>query len=411
MVLRKGRYNLFLSKFLKNKVVQNFTLIILFAVFQAINNIILGRYLSKEAYGLYSLIFLNIVQVLACFLLFGQNTSIIRYFSSKKIGDYNWRYYLKGLSVFSFVLLLILAMILKWIYALSWTYYFFIVITTTISSFTLLMSSFLRARKLINRAVFLERMSILFFSLLIGIVYFTNTIEASSVYFLKMFSWLIVLPIVIYMFFKEKNGEKQVENVIFKDGIRLWEISLTMIVMQKIDAFIIPKLLSYAELGLYSVLMLIMQLYFFASTALWNVNSQKFSQKKDLNYKLLWIEIAVISGLLTIFYLFSTKFLLNLFFEGKYQTTIKLVFLFCVYGVLKIIYVVPSSYIIGRSTTNQMRQFFIMNIFSIILKFIIIWLLCVQFSFGLYGFVISSIIAFTMRIIIGFYLMCEKGES
>jgi len=220
--------------------------------------------------------------------------------------------------------------------------------------------------------------------------------------FLSISAGIFILVFIIITWI---NGEQTIEPSIYTDGLRLWEISLTILVLNKIDTFFIPKMLDYSELALYSMMLVIMQLYDFAKNSLWNIYSQKYSGENPPNTVDLIKLLVILSCSITLFYLFFAKVILIVLFDGKYLPSTMLVSLFCVLGVLKTLYILPSCYIIGKSSASDMKIFFRLNFVSIFLKISLLLVFCIIFGFGLEGFILSGIIAYIYRLIIGLYVM------
>jgi len=399
------------KKIIKHPSFQNFLIMGGIAFIQAVNNIILGRYLTKEQYGQYSFVFLNVILVLSFFVLIGQNTAIVRYFSAKKLEEYNWKKYIRKFYVYMIVPIIAISYGIKMYYGFSNTIFLYIVAGTLSWTACNLIAAFLRSRKAFNSAILLERANPIFFLVLLSILLLTHNVSFSAVLITKLLSLGMVLPVVIYFFLKWKNGEKTVENRIIKDGFRLWEIGLTMLLLSRIDTFFIPKILNFAELGLFSIMLAVMQLYDFSSSSLWNIYAQKFSENAAFRYKKVIFISCIVGVALTAFYLPTTKFILSILFKGKYNPSFSLVLLFCILGFLKHVYIVPSCFIVGHSTKQEMAIFFRLNLISLGIKFAII---AVYYYFlkrcSLQVFLFSSICAYLFRICIGYGLMIKRKK-
>ncbi|MDY6933322.1 MAG: oligosaccharide flippase family protein [Spirochaetota bacterium] len=378
------------------------------AVIQLCNNVYLGRELTKEEFGLYSFVFLNVAHLLAIFLIFGQGASVVRYFSSKTIEDYQWKKYL-----FKFLLLIIFPLIItsftvKIIYHLDWFWFYMIAGGSFLLCNTNLTGAFFRARGWFNQAIIIERANPIVFFILLLFFFLFGKMNLDIASYLKLFSFLSVMPFIFYILANWNEGQIQVETKIYSDGISLWELSLTVIVLYHIDAFFIAKLLGYKELALFSVMIAIMRIYEFASVSLFSVYSQKFSKNRDINIKLFFKFLLIIVLFIGIFYLLFTNIILEILFKGKYYASFILIVLFTIYGSINLLYVLPSCYLVGHSDKKEMRQMLLGNIISIVIRIIIIYVL---YDYGLFGFLLAGIISMGTRTGVGYYIIFNNRSN
>ena len=397
-----------LEKFLKHKSTQNFTIIAAIAVVQLFNNVILGRSLSKDEFGLFSFVFFNVVNFLSVLLLFGQNSSILRYFSSKNIQHYKWKQYLLSFFALIIVPVVLSAFAIKHIYKLEWTWFLMAVLASFMMCCTNMTSTFYRSQGYFNTAIILERGHPVFFIILLAVslvLYNTVTIGFAAV--AKLISFSVQLVVIVYMFSHWKEGGERIEKSVFSEGITLWELSLSVIVLTSIDAFFIAKILDYRELALYSVMIAVMQIYEFSRISLFQVYSQKFSRSKNINIPEFVSLLAVVAVMVTLFYLFSTKFIVRILFGGKYDASFALVVLFCCYGVMNLMYVLPSCYLVGQSSKKEMHYMLGVNILSIVIKVVLIFALK---SYALSGFLVAGIVSQFFRTGAG-YVMVFKNKK
>lgn len=391
-----------ISLTLKHKSFQNFLIMASIAVVQALNTILLGRYLSKAQFGLYGFVFLNIIYVLPYLFLIGQHTSIIRYFSSKNLEDYDWRAYLKKFFFYIIPPLILVCYGIKHYYDFGWSLFMFIVVGSLSDGFIKIISAMLRSRGKFNTAIVIERFHpLVFIMMLLGVI-LLGKVNFNIVMVFKVLSIAAILPLVIYYVYRWDNGEKVVDNSIFKDGIRLWEISMTMVVIERVNTFFMPKLLGYENLALYSVLIAIMQIYEFSRISLFNVYSQKFAKGERISRKKLFFLLAGIATLISVFYLLFTNILLHILFNGKYVASMGLVVLFCLLGSIKIMYVFPACFLVGSSNSSQLKTFFRFNLAGALIQITAI----IMFGrFGLWMFVVIGCVAFIYRSFVGMFLL------
>jgi len=204
-------------------------------------------------------------------------------------------------------------------------------------------------------------------------------------------------------FKKERNGSREIENTIYFDGLLLWGIGLTFLAINKFDGFFIVKYIDYESIAEYSILFTFTHIYQFACSAIWSVYSQKFSSYYKPNLISFLSKICLIAILISLFYLLVGKPLLHILFNGKYDSSIYLLLPFCVIGCLKLIYLYPSCYLVGKSSSNTLKSFLALNIVGLILK--LFFLITFIKYFGLLGAVLSTVVILIYRNVVGYCLV------
>ncbi len=399
-----------LKTIIKHKAAQNFIIIGIIAVFQLFNNVILGRQLEKEQFGQYSFVFNNIVGLLSIILLFGRNSSILRYFSSRDFMDYKWKKFIYRDSTLLIIPLFVAMFGIKMVYKLDWFWFWMGISSSYLMCCTNIVSALLRSKGFFTTTLLLERAHpIILAFILLALNIFFGSVNITSAAVAKIISYSIQIPIIFYMLIRWREGQAKIEKIIFKDSLALWELNLSVVVLSSIDAFFIAKILSFEELALFSIVYAIMQIYEFARIAIFQVYSQKFSQTHDNDIVLFNRILVVIVVIVSFFYLVSTNFLLELLFNGKYSINILQLILFCIYNAISLLYVLPSCYIIGQSSSKDLRFMLGVNLTSIAVKLGLILLLA-RFGFGLSGFLIAGIVSQSVRTLFGYYMVAQNKK-
>ncbi len=398
-----------LLKTIKHKSFQNFLIIGGIAFVQILNNVVLGRKLSKEEFGVYSFVFQNIIRVLSVLLIFGQGATILRFFSSRPLEQYKWKDYYSRFLIILIIPLALVTFGIKSFYNLDWFWTIMIFSGSFFMCNSYLTSFIFRSQAKFNTSVFLDKGHSIVFLAFIGIIYLTKEkITLHNFAILKLISIVWALLFLFYILTKWKQGKQNIDKKVFFEGLTLWELNLTVVVIAQIDTFFIAKLLNYQELALFNIMIAIMQIFEFSRSALFGVYSQKFAKNNNIQIKKFIQAVGVIIILISAFYLISTKFILNILFNGKYNPSYLLVILFTIYGAINLLYVIPSCYLIGQSSKQEMRKMLGLNIVSIIIKVIAIFMLI---SLKLEGFLIASIIGQGFRTVAGFYIMLKRKHS
>ncbi len=393
-------------KTLKHKATQNFIIIALISLLQILSNVLLGRVLSKEDFGRYSFIIYNIIRVFSVLFLFGQTSSILRLFSSNDIQEFKWK---KKLGLFLLLILIPIIMASFGVvvfYELSPLMIGVVALGSMLVCCTMILASIYRSQRKYNSAVIIERFhAIIFMPLLLYPFFILKQFDFVTASILKLVSYSAIVPIIIYIFIKWKEGPRQITRDTLLEGLSLWELSLSVIVLGNIDSFFIVKILDYKELALYSIIGSILIVFDFSREAIFSVYSQKFAEtKKPDSQKLVKLVILIIIAL-SLFYVISTNFILQILFDGKYSSSILLLILFCINYSLGLIYVIPSCYFVGQGIRLELRKMLAVNIVSIVLRISLIFLFS---KHGLIGFLLAGIISQGFRTAGGYYIAFRR---
>ena len=408
-----GKTRLIMKKLLKeiykHKTSPVFLVIGFTACIQALNTIILGRILSKEDFGLYSLLFTTVVPLVVFIVLLGQNTSVVRNFSKHNFAYFQWKQYFKKMSAIFCAFVFMLVFIVYVFYKLSVVYCIYLCIAIFSSVILFFIASFLRSRKKFVISILLERISPPIFLIFIGLFLMHNLIEIKSVIVFKTLSYFLPFLICVYLFFKmKKNGAMKINKSIYSDGFLLWGTGLTLLAIDRVDNLFIAKLIDYEAVAVYSILFTFVQIYDFAVQALWSVYAQKFSSQNKPNPLSFLPKIGIVALIISVFYLISGKPLLHFLFSGKYDDGIYLLIPFCLVGCLKLMYVYPACYLVGKSSQETLKRFLNWNILGVAAK---IGLLAILIRyFDLLGVLLSSIVAWIYRNIVGYYLIVKDKK-
>lgn len=387
---------------LKHKTTQNFIIIALISLLQILSNVVLGRYLSKNDFGKFSFIINNIIRVWSVLFIFGQTSSILRLFSTRNIQEFKWK---KTLVIFLLIILLpiiVATYLVALFYQLSGIMFAIAVSGSFLTCCIMMLASIYRSQGKFNTAVLVERSHAIIFVLLLFYPYLIlKNFDLVTVSLLKLISFAVIIPLLLFVLVKWEEGPQKIKKESFYEGLSLWELSLSVLVLTNIDSFFIVKILDYKELALYSIIGSIMIVYEFAREAVFSVYTKKYAERKNQDSNKIFKIVVLVSIFLFFFYLISTNFILQLLFNGKYHSSILLLVLFCIYSTLNLLYVIPSCYFVGQGARIQLRIMMVINIISIVLKISMIFIFS---KFGLQGFVFASIIAQGFRVAGGYYI-------
>ena len=365
----------FIKHYSKNKVSLIFIIIGSIACIQVLSSIILGRMLTKEDFGMYSFVFRTIVPLITMLALLGQDIAIVRYFSKNDFTHYNWKVYFKRISSAFLIIISLAIFLISLFYKLHYSYYIFMFLAIFSNTILNLIGSLLRSKQNFTASIFLTRGTIILFVCFVVLLFLFNFKSIQSFSVLRTLSYIATCIIVCLFFFRRyPNGSKPISRSIYSDGILLWGIGLTLLVIGRIDAFFIVKYLDFKAVAGYSILSAFIQIYDFATQAIYNVYSQKFSSHYKPDLKRFLSKIILIALLISVFYFIFGKPILHFIFKGKYDEFIFLLLPFCMIGCLRLIYMYPSCYFIGKSDTHTLKSFLKYNLIGVFFNILFIHL-------------------------------------
>jgi len=380
------------------------------AFIQALNTIIVARVLNKEDFGLYSFLFSSVVPIVVQVVVLGQNSSVVRYFSKYNFQKFQWKKYFGIMAAVFFALMSILVFIICLFYKLNFYYFFCLLLSIFSSAILILISSFLRSRKDFILAIFFERISVPIFLFFIAISFLFNLKDINPFVALKTISYFLPFLIMLFLFFKnEKVGTRKIERSIYSDGLLLWGLGLAVLVITRIDVLFIAKLIDFNAVAVYSIMLMFTQIYDFAYGAVGSVYTQRFSSQyvpHPINFLLKVFGIATV---ISSFYLLAGRPLLHFLFNGKFDDGMFLLIPFCILGCLKLTYIYPSCYFVGKSKSNSLKLFMNFEVLGIGLKAILL-ILGLRY-FGLLGAATSGILIWIYKNITGYYLMLREESK
>lgn len=388
---------------MRNKVGSVFFILLLAAIISAINNIILARLLPKDEMGVYSLV-ITLVGLITVIAVWGQGDAFVRFFSNNNPSEYNWkRTYFNTIGI-SALLLIFSVLVAKEIYLLEKYVLLVIALAALFLISTELLSTMVRARKKYNIAIITQRgFAFLFFFCLI-ILYVIKMINLTTILFFYLIS---ILFIAIFLFFyvplKIPKGSSKLPLTMRYDGLLFWGLNISSVTMLSVDKLIIGKSLSYSHLAVYATVTVVMALFDLVSRALGFVFVPHFAGLKSIKLSKYVPQIALLSLIISFFYLFGGKYLVHFLYSGKYDEGIPLISIFVVIGVCKVMYTIPSSIIGGRLEQKALKEFFYVNMINVLLNVVIVYWFVQKWQ--LTGAAIGTSIIWMLRTSWGYFIL------
>ncbi|MBN2400238.1 MAG: hypothetical protein JXI33_07845 [Candidatus Aminicenantes bacterium] len=321
-------------------------------------NVWLGRVLPEAVFGKFKFI-QTIVVTLSSLLLLGQNVTIIRLLAKKTFARFDWKRFLFRCLLLSALVGFLLAYAISGYYRLGSELpliYLALVSSIGVEYF----HSVPRARGKYSYAMFISGSFPIFFLLCIAVAYFLfKGILADFLLYGFALSWLSSFLLAVFSLDKEANGREKVPTYVIWEGLLIFLITISHILMEHLNQFFIVKLLSYPELANWAIVMVVAKGYDLVATTLMFVFLPMYSEKFKRPLKNDIIRTLIVATAVFLCYAFLGVELLHAFFKGRYDHYAYLLIYFNIIGFCKILYAVPGAVIGSQSASKYLKLFLI----------------------------------------------------
>lgn len=372
------------------------------AVAELLSTIILGRVLSPELFGRFKF-FNTVVLMLSSLLLFGQNMSIIRVFGQDNLKDYNWKKFIGSCLVFSAMAAAIGCILIGIVYNLINEMFFayFAIIAAVGTEYH---SAILRSQGKYSLSMFLNKTnSIIFFFFLMAFFCIYGFFNFWGLVLLYTIIFLCITVCSTFLTQRLPVGKKIVSRQFVTEGLILFFITISYTIMVQIDQFFITKMLGYAQLADYVVVITVTRGFELVATALWFVMMPHYAKDYSRSIRSDSFKVGVVALIVCVGYVFMGQPLLHLFFKGKFDHSSYLLAFFIAAGFFRIIYAIPAGIIGGRLPKNLLKLFLVTCLLGIILN------LCLNYFlipiWGLRGAAASVLVSWIFRVVSAYYVV------
>jgi O-antigen/teichoic acid export membrane protein len=387
---------------LKRNISSVFLVLLIAAGAEFLTSVILGRNLSPDIFGRFK--FINtIVLLLSTLLLFGQNIVIIRVLSKENIVFYNWRKFIYTCLFFSSLVGITITLFIGYYYQFGKEMVFIYLVFFTMIGIECLSSLFRAQGKYTYSIILSKSNSFGFFLAVCGLFYIAKNDDFYLL--LSMFVLASMVSFLVAVVHAEKipNGKSIFPRSTIKEGIWLFLITSSYMILVYIDQFFIVKMLGYKELAGYVVILTVTRGYDLINYALLFVLTPTYAKAEPRSIKKDSYKVTFIGGLISLVYLIFGGWLVHFLFKGKYDQAIYLVNFFIIIGFLKTLYAIPSGIISGKLSVPYLKKFLVLSLFGILLNIagqlsLIPWL-------GLTGAVIATMVSWLYRVVTAYYVV------
>lgn len=390
---------------LKKKVSSVFLILTVSAVAELLTNVMLGRALSVDMFGRFKFV-VTVATALSLSLLFGQNTAIIKVLSKDDFGRFNWKKFLLSWIGLAGLIGIVAVGLIAHYYRLTYEVYFIYVafITSIAAEY---FSSVMRSRGSYNFSMFLSKSAAIGFCATIAVVF--CCFKGISFYkLLAVYAVCSSIPVLIGIYATRffENGHKDFPNRIIKEGLFLFLITVSYVILGQVDQFFIAKMLGYESLAGYSVMITICRGFDLISMALWFVLMPHYAKGAMRSVKSDSLKSGVLAGGMALFYVIAGGFLLHILFKGKFDGSLYLLKFFIVIGICKVLYAIPSGIIGGRLSAKYLKIFLWASLVGIVINILGNYFLIP--IWGLSGSATATMVSWLFRVVVSYWLVRKE---
>ncbi len=372
-------------------------------VFASLSSIILGRLLTKNDFGEFTLM-RTLILFIPPLAVWGQDLATARFFSRNDPRNYKWSIAFINVLAGAFLLICIGAAISYFVYGLNIAKLTGLVLAAVFYSAILFFSNLVRSQARYNQAIIiLNAFRGLFFLVLVA-AYFTLAIDKTSAIFGYIFIIFLVSAFSgAYTFRTIPQGQEKVPSEYYKSGVVLFASQAAVAIMNSFDRLIIPNFLGYEALGLYAACLVPVQAFNILGRASKYVWVPEFGRQQIIRLKRIVIGLALLTFLLLLAFLVGAKFILHILYAGKYDYGAYLLQLLALVGALRLMYNLSASLTVGRLDSFALNWHTRINVISMIFYIGLLYFM-VQ-KMGVTGVALSLLIMTLLRMIASYALV------
>jgi len=357
----------------------------------------MARHLPKADVGLFNLV-ISLSFLLSAFGLMGQHLGLVRFFSSHPLGEYAWKGFLA--RVFGAGLLLALAgsLVAGAIYRFDAVTALACFILTACIMVQEYCASIFRAQQRYYLSLVLGQLLPVLFLGLLFILFFVAALSLKTILLLyTAVSLLFSLASVRLTLSLLPSGAKELPREAKRQGYLLFGIAITFVLFNQADIMLVAGLISLESLAVYTVILSIMKLYDFGSMALNHVLVPRIGKMPGRQLRKVFAAALGFALFSTALYLLVGNSAVEVLYKGEYDAGAMLIPIFCLAGILKLVYTVPSSLIAAVSTEVVMKRFLYLNLVALLLNYLTnIYLIS---ALGLAGAALGASLAWLFRVL------------
>ncbi len=380
--------------------------------FQMASNIILGRGLSKEEYGVFSLI-RKVIQFSSWILVFGSDVGLIRLFN-KSITKYNWKNFLKRILLYSLSFSIIPLLIFLKLYSLSNNQIIATILIIFITVILIIGNGIFRIQNKYNLAQFIiSGVRYLFFVSLVILWYVNNLTLNNSIMVFTVSYFMFGLLCVFYL----RTIPNGIDIISLKDVIKesseFYLITIVTVSLIVADTLIVAKYFAYEYVGVYAAVSILpVTIFNLSGSSIGQVLMPSLAKGEIRSFKkIIFISVGIV---LILFFVFSFigNHLLHYTFNGKYDGNSNLFSIFIFMGIAQYFSNIIYFSIGGIGTRNILKYFLINTIILTVLYILLInYLILTNIITNISSVAIITVLVWVIRDFMGIHLIIKSRKN
>jgi len=372
-------------------------------VFASLSSIILGRLLTKNDFGEFTLM-RTLILFIPPLAVWGQDLATARFFSRNDPRNYKWSTAFVNVMAGAVLLILLGSIVSYFVYNLSIVKLTGLVLAAVFYSAILFFSNLLRSQGRYSQAIIILNGFRGLFFLVLVVAYLTLAIDKTSAIAGYIFIiFLVSVSAGVYTFRTLPQGQENVPSEYYKSGLVLFASQAAVTIMTSFDRLIIPNFLGYEALGLYAACLVPVQAFNILGRASKYVWVPEFGRQQKIRFKRIVAGLALVTFLLLLVFLFGAKFILHILYAGKYDYGAYLLQLLALVGALRLMYNLSASLTVGRLDRFALNWHTRINVISML--FYIGLLYVMVKNLGVTGAALSLLIMTLLRMIASYTLV------
>ena len=351
--------------------------------------VLAGRSLPKPVFGVLSLCFSAALVMLAV-ADFGLTSTVARWFSSRDLGDWNWLQAFRRTAPLAVVSVAVGAVLLATVYGVDPL----AAAGTGLAALGLVVlrsvgAGLLRAHARPGTGVLTEKGFRLALPVAGAALLAAGLLTARA--WVLAWAGLIVAAAAIAgltAWRRLPRGRTPLEPVYWSGALLFWGMSALYLAATYWDRLLVPRLLGLERMAAYSAVVSLLMGFDVLTTALAYVLLPRFGRAGDVSMLRECLLPLALAGLGAVAYLFLGPPVLHLFFAGKYDGVADSIPALAVVGIIRVLYVVPSSVIATRFLRPQLTKLLVYDVALLVVHLALLFVLLPRM--GLIGAVLVN---------------------
>lgn len=392
----------FVKKIIQNRIAHSIgstsVVIGLFRLAAIVASVLLARDLSEADFGEFTLV-RTLILVIPPIAIWGQNSSVTRFFSKNEISDYNWRRdFFRVMSV-TLVICLIAVAISAWHYQRAELLFGLMILLPTFGyCVNMFLANILRSQKKYMLSLFInEGFRIIYLVAILLFISFGSLSQGSANWGFSISLVVLAIYAIGYCFRTVPCGKKAIPKEIHQDAIILWIIAASVDIIGNLDRLLIGGHLSLEELALYAAVFTPLQIYMIFNHAANWVLVPVFGRQKQVSLWKYSFVTLLIALAFTLTFILVGQQILHLLYDGKFDHGSRLMGILAISQAERMFYTMASSLIVGRLRQVALRLHMWFTVISVTIHIIATYLGVIYF--GIWGVAYATIITHSVRLV------------